>query len=351
MLFCDIENIIRFVLCVFSLAICLAAIIVLCRKNRKFQLNTPWIREHRMLVVWTGLLIVLLWGVSWVLMSYNLDYILQKINVYPDSWIKHILALVPELLLLFFLVKIDIYPSLTFRGVPSKQKNENDSKVKQYAQISTQFWNGGVFPLYQVKPELMGIRRGADGNVQQETIPMWDADGTEHIKGILYSQDERAYTWYTKTNYFEPRTRKHAFEKYVLTVTARCKLLGKDIPCSASSEFYPEDIHQGDFVKKDAYKVPQELYTLYNNKEYISPKRLVQRIDIGLRGVQLVLLVVFFGCICGSYCVSHGSASIILEIVQKTTLAILFILFSWRLLLRMPIRSLPTPSYLYGNQQ
>ena len=351
MLFCEIENIIRFVLCVCSLGICIAAIVVLCMKDRRFRLDTQWMNEHRRLVVWNGLLIVLLWGVSWLLMSYNLDYILQKIDIYPENWAKQVLAFIPELLLLLYLVRIDIYPALTFRAVPHKGKSEVGSEDKRYAQISTQFWNGGLFPLYQVKPELMGVRREKNGNIQFERIPMWEADGTEKIKGIFYSQDERAYVWYSEADFFEPETQKHAYEKYMLTVTAQCKFFGKNIPCSASCEFYPEDVHQGDFVKKDAYKVPQELYTLYNKKEYISAKRLVQKFDIGLRTVQLVLLVVFFVCVCGSYIFTVGSEAIIVEIVQKTTLAVVFIIFAWRLLLRTPIRSPKTPSYLYGNQQ
>ncbi len=355
MQFWIIENIIRSILCLGALGICVAALVVVCKNSKQWQIDTQWLNEHKKIVVGQVVLIILLWSISWFVMTFNMESILHVLDMDSNDWLEKVIAFMPELLVIWFLIRIDIYPSLAFRAVPQKHKKQKKkrSKIvsKQYIQLYAQFWNGGLFQLYKIQPSLLGYRRDENGNLITVIIPLHKADGTEYIKGLLYSQDERAYTWSSDENFLEPYNKRHAFEYYELTISTQCNLMINDYPYSTTCVFYPEDVHQGEFKKISSNKVPQELYTLYNNKEYISAKRIIQKYNICLRDIQLSLLALCFICFCCSFLLPLGYALLTLEILQKTSIAIICIFQIWRILLKIPIRTLQTPSYIYGTQK
>lgn len=357
-----IDRIARFLVCdLLPLCVLIASLIFLLKKDKICSLDYEKIKEEQRAVEGYAVLVILFIVLSNLVMNNHIyTWINTKIQALfgdpNDVIIKAIVDIIGSIgiavyLLYKLFLKITIYPELTFRIVPGQIKR---TRSRRFFQFATQFWNAGIFPHHHIKVSLTRYVREQNGNLKLENVSMHEPKDDNYIKSVFYSQDERAYTWYSTEDKWDADLQPSLFEYMEIEVKSEAWLahFTKSLEISNTKRFYPEDIHQGDFVDLSTNKaVPQSLVTLYDNKEYVSAKRNIQKWDEGLRFAQCILFIVFFVLAIVLACVEGVKVSESLVLSQRITLALFLVLTAWRILLMIPIKAVALPSHIYGSQQ
>lgn len=357
-----IDRIARFLISdLMPLCVLIALFVFLVRKDKICTLDYEKIREDQRAVIGYAILAMLFIVLSNIVMNNHLyNWATTKIQVLfgdsKDFKLNLIVDLIGGMGLSIYIIyklflKITIYPELAFRFVPGQVKR---TKARRFFQFATQFWNAGIFSHHHLQVLMTKYVRENNGNLKSEKVSMHESKEDNYIKSVCYSQDERAYTWFSTEDKWDVDLQPSLFEYMEIEVKSEARLahFTKSLEISNTKRFYPEDIHQGDFTDLSANKkVPQSLVTLYNNKEYISAKRNIQKWDEGLRFAQCILFIVFFALSIVLACVTDIIVSESIILCQRITLALFFVLTAWRILLMSPVKAVARPSYIYGDQQ
>ena len=357
-----IDRIARFLFCgLLPLCVIIACLILICKQDKHCSLDIAKLKENKMAVIMSCAGIILLIILAILVMNNHIyttvtslihDLLADENNVAIQLVFKIIagVGLLTYMVYKLF-VKITVYPELAFRIVPGQSKKK---KSRKFFQFATQFWNAGLFPHHHLKVTMTKCVREKHGDLKSFNVSMHEPAEDDYIKNVFFSQNERAYTWFSSEDKWDVDLQSALFEYLEVTITseARFAKFTKSLEISETKRFYPEDIHQGDFMDMRNKKVvPQSLVTLYNNKEYISAKRTIQKWDEGLRYTQCVLMMLIVILAIVLACLDPSVTQEAILLSQRIFIALFFVLTAWRIILDIPIKATILPSSIYGEQQ